>query len=777
MRKLLILWLLFLPIFSYGEEGTIYSQTVFGGLQTDKTKDDIGLTNTPDCQNVYLDEYIGAITKRTGSVKDNTTALGGNLWIRELYTYKRYDGTHYLLANSSTSIFSSSGDSNYSTLLGGQNATNTFDFTTAKDYVYGANGVNIFKSSGTTTTILGVTNSTGVPTTAKYIKYANNRMFYAGMATSPSVVWWSEINDPDNVQTYNYINVNVSDGDSITGIFPYQGKIIITKERSTWQLTEFAVGSFSISPISLNIGCLYQSTMQTWLNFPVWMSHRGIELYDGQFNLISQPIDPSIKALSQIDKSVNQVSVNSATEWSEGSGTNIDTTTYSGSVAIKKTFISNTTDTYAHSSGSDFSSAYQTRARIQAIVATENITLNYIEVVSSLSANAYIDMTIYSSTYTSFSNGILVSTRCYYGSNPILNNISISLLSGASVYVYLNGYSSGSGTVNIGTSTYNSSGQPYWQEGTNGVLGTFTERSGVYASMIVNKITDGSYTTKDITAGTSWGTWGTFSVDQVVPTSSSISYYAITSTSAYNITTNTAFALTNGAVVNSAVGPYIKIVSSFSRTDTTAIPMINKISISYTGTTNMIPKSIVWKDRYYLSVMEDSNGGVNDTVYVYDKNGQWTKHTGNIGGMTEYRGQLYVGSSSSGQIYKREVDNVYSDDGVAIDAYYTTKAYDFREQDIANTLREKSLLELWARFEKETTGTLDMDYRLDGDDDGYTTLHSVDLNDTYGLPIVKMNFTDFPKSRFVQFRFRQNSASDEFVFKGFYLPFILEERR
>jgi len=49
---------------------------------------------------------------------------------------------------------------------------------------------------------------------------------------------------------------------------------------------------------------------------------------------------------------------------------------------------------------------------------------------------------------------------------------------------------------------------------------------------------------KNLNAGTGWGQWGNFVVDDTVPTGSTVTYYAVTSTSTYNLTTNTAFLLT-----------------------------------------------------------------------------------------------------------------------------------------------------------------------------------------------------------------------------------------
>jgi len=188
MKKILLALFLFIPSIVMCED-SIFTQNTFNGLVDEMSADDIDITNTPDCLNVYFDEYTKQITKRKGSVKDSQNTITGNQWIRSMYDYKKINGDEYIIFNSSCSVWASQGTGTYTNILSGQSPTLTFDYTTAKNYVYGANGSTVFKYDGNTVTQLGVTNSTGIPTTAKYIKYINNRMMFAGMATTSAQIW------------------------------------------------------------------------------------------------------------------------------------------------------------------------------------------------------------------------------------------------------------------------------------------------------------------------------------------------------------------------------------------------------------------------------------------------------------------------------------------------------------------------------------------------------------------------------------------------------------
>ena len=62
------------------------------------------------------------------------------------------------------------------------------------------------------------------------------------------------------------------------------------------------------------------------------MSHRGIELFDGRFNLVSELIDDYVKGLKQL--LVDEFSWEQTTQvdWAAGSSIGVDTTTLSGSI-------------------------------------------------------------------------------------------------------------------------------------------------------------------------------------------------------------------------------------------------------------------------------------------------------------------------------------------------------------------------------------------------------------------------------------------------------------
>jgi hypothetical protein len=331
MKKFILCLVLLFPIIVGAENFQIQE---FSGLVDIVEPDLLTDKYSPDLLNVLTDEYA-CLTKRRGSTQFLSSPLSDLHNIRTIYPYSQQNGNAYMIIESSTSIYYSLSNGSPVSITNGISSSYRYSFMTAKDVLYGSNGSNNpFYSSPDSYTELTVANSTGM-VKARFITYWNNRAWYAGVDNYRSTVYYSEYNDPTNIQAVNYLNINVSDGDNITGLYKTSdNKLKIFKTYSTWEIYEKSAGVFDFRNISQTIGCLYQTTIDEKDGNMYWLSHRGVEKYDGTFTLVSSPIDNFIKSLNQIK--VNQASIvlNTAGDWGAGTGTNIDTTTTAGSVEI-----------------------------------------------------------------------------------------------------------------------------------------------------------------------------------------------------------------------------------------------------------------------------------------------------------------------------------------------------------------------------------------------------------------------------------------------------------
>ena len=376
--------------------------------------------------------------------------------------------------------------------------------------------------------------------------------------------------------------------------------------------------------------------------------------------------------------------------------------------------------------------------------------------------------------YFSYS-GQVVSTTIVLPSALILNQ---TISQNTSYYFLIKPYSNNNPYLDLILVKDVTSNLPNYQTGdgynfTNGWSG-YTYYCGFYFSPLPQ---NGSYFSAILNAGSSWGSWGTISINDNKPTGTTINYYAITSSSVYNIATNTPQAIANSSLIPSQNGKYIQIISSFSVVNSTAVCQLNSFNIAFYGSNNSIPCSIVYKDRYYLAVSTTSGTTpANDTVLIYDSVGNWTKHSGFWGSACLFHQYLYTGDSTQGLVYQQDVPNVYTDNGGSYLWKWTSKIFDMKEQDAMNTFRVKDYYELWTLANSQTSGNISAYYRLDASNNAsdWTLLDTISLVDPYGLGVTKSVFQAYPHSEFIQVLYQGNSAC---TLKGYAIVYKIEPRQ
>lgn len=790
MKRILAL-LLLLPVTACAATGAIQVKD-FGGMQDVIAADKMNHKYATDCQNVILDEYRGSIVKRRGFTKYNTTALTGGQSIKKQFVYKQQDGDEYIIVHSSNSIFYSLNGSGSFSILTSTITTYTYSFTTGRDYLIGSNGTdNPLAWNGTTLIHYTTNNSTGM-VKGKYIVYWNNRLFIAGVSSYLSTLYYSEANNPQHIGTFNYININVADGDYITGLLVWNNRLIVFKRFSTWEVQEVSAGVFVIRLLSQEIGCLYGDSIAEVRGFPMWVSHRGVELYDGNFNLVSEPIDNQIKALKQLNIGVEAWTQTTAADWGAGTGTNIDTTTYDGSVGIKSKIEKNQSQDEYYYIVTPVSTG--TVVIRQSFMVSKNIYISTITfgMGSMKSAYQYVPFDITCNISTSPIGGVISSVTISAINMPDNTNWPLkyttfdfsntnSLLSPGNTYYMIftttgtaymqsfDGKDYYGPFLSFGTSHYDTA------YGSGTLTHTYIwDQSGIdlIFSIYGQTILSASYTAQALNAGTSFGSWSNFSVDETSQQNDAVSYYAITATTTYNLTTNTPFPVTNGTPINSSVGPYIIIGSSLIRTSASVVPKINSLTVAWNTGASVPMVATQYKDRYYLSCM-GANATYNDTVYVFDRDRNWIRYTGwNMGASCMYKNKLYTGDSSgNGYIYLQDVANLFTDNGSAFTAYWQSKAF-----DCDTIMNEKVFTDIWVSAKNtDLSSTLSIDYRLDGESDDFSTV-SIDLYQTWGYRVQRIPLAFATKGYYIQIKIRSETATDMHV-KEVTIPYDIQPAR
>jgi hypothetical protein len=138
---------------------------------------------------------------------------------------------------------------------------------------------------------------------------------------------------------------------------------------------------------------------------------------------------------------------------------------------------------------------------------------------------------------------------------------------------------------------------------------------------------------------------------------------------------------------------------------------------------------IVFKTRAYISLTYGTSATANNRIYCFDfspnnlqksQKNTWVPFTGlNAQQFCIYGGKLYYGSSdSTGFVYQMDGTGVYSDNGAAINSYYSTKEYPGYAAD-TNTHKDFRFANLMV----DLAGAYPMTfgYRTDSDSGGFNT--------------------------------------------------------
>lgn len=196
--------------------------------------------------------------------------------------------------------------------------------------------------------------------------------------------------------------------------------------------------------------------------------------------------------------------------------------------------------------------------------------------------------------------------------------------------------------------------------------------------------------------------WGTYDVADVSLGGNTITHEVALST----ITGPTAYTtITNGALISTSASLIFAKVRITAIMVALAPASVGSVVLNYVGlgVGNVLPVGIVFNNEYYLSYAssgETSNSG----VLLLDRARAWTIVQYPVMFMTRYRGLLYAGSSTTGDIYKLLQGYRFISSAYTLTA--TTK------EDLLGSLElEKEVYKVYVIYKIQSSGTFDFSYR------------------------------------------------------------------
>ena len=174
------------------------------------------------------------------------------------------------------------------------------------DLLMFADGANhASKFDGTTVTDI---NTTGAPSDPAFVTRFKDTSFFAGMSGEPqSLVFTAPFTDDDFTPANGAGTIRV-DSD-ITGLFPFRDALFIFCEERIFKLVGNTIGDFVVQPVTREIGCLNNFTIQEFGGDIVFLGPDGLRTVAGterigdvELGTISRQVQKRFLDLSDVDE-------------------------------------------------------------------------------------------------------------------------------------------------------------------------------------------------------------------------------------------------------------------------------------------------------------------------------------------------------------------------------------------------------------------------------------------------------------------------------------------
>ena len=141
--------------------------------------------------------------------------------------------------------------------------------------VDGANAPVVFNSSMTATDV-----SESSVSGSKFVAAFRNHMFYAGKSTTPQTLVFSEPFDEDDFDAADGAG-SIKVDDTIVGLKVFRDNLFIFCENRIFKLTGSGLSSFSVEPVTRNIGCVNGNTIQEFAGDLIFLGPDGLRTVAG----------------------------------------------------------------------------------------------------------------------------------------------------------------------------------------------------------------------------------------------------------------------------------------------------------------------------------------------------------------------------------------------------------------------------------------------------------------------------------------------------------------
>lgn len=241
-----------------------------GGLNLRADAFQLGANESPDMLDVDV-QIGGGFIQRRVVVPYGGTGLPGV--VTNLFRFSTTAGVNMVIAQCGASLYKSTGG-NWTQIGGALASAGKSRAVTFNDTWYFVNNATnpSYRYDGTTITAMGTAfnnviggegaHDSNMPL-SKLICVHESRVFIANTVESavafPNRIRWSHPGFPEDWRAQDFIDIDIGhDGDVITAIVPFRGRLYIFKQQSLYELVGYGPENFQVVNVANDIGCVSQ---------------------------------------------------------------------------------------------------------------------------------------------------------------------------------------------------------------------------------------------------------------------------------------------------------------------------------------------------------------------------------------------------------------------------------------------------------------------------------------------------------------------------------------
>lgn len=274
------------------------------GLNTAASPTKLKLGQSPNMNNVWVDEKPGSVITANGLRKVGTLP-SGNPASFGIDFFRSNSGTHIAVLSDNATVYTTLDFQNFTAIITVLSSSFQLRGMIIRDKLWLTNGSDSVRVyDGTTVTVLDGTAGTPTVPKGRYIAYHDERVWMYHLPSDRSAVRFTALTDnagaiiaPDSANAWpssNSLQISEGDADFGTGIILYRGYLYAFKQYAIYRIIGYDEYTYTRVKTRANTGTRFAESLQIKDNLIHLIGVDGFYVFDGEdAELISEDVDPA----------------------------------------------------------------------------------------------------------------------------------------------------------------------------------------------------------------------------------------------------------------------------------------------------------------------------------------------------------------------------------------------------------------------------------------------------------------------------------------------------